>query len=360
MGTSKDFSRKILLVITLFKTSLLPASGINKNDFFASYGVGGGRAEGFKYRGRRGIISVYDIYSKSIGYYLNKNNRVQLNFFEFNGDMDTSEKKQERENKLTIWGWGSEIRARAILLGVYTDFELSRLTQIKKTLHFRTLSDYVKKIAPIQISDLSNFSREFINVTSAVISRIYHGTTLYAGSGVGFSETDSGEVWVAEEVYSPKFDRTKVDCEPLCDMIELLDNILWKQGLTDEVAKVTPPERRYKKKKSNNLAWNFNVGLKYIINKKIEFNVLNLGYFNLGSVRTMRGELGDKNLSLHTILKVKIPFQASSGITFKINEDDVKSVIDFFEDLYDRRRDISNSATRYLILNINKIKLIFK
>ena len=107
--------------------------------------------------------------------------------------------------------------------------------------------------------------------------------TPFIGAGIGISQNKSGNMNVVDKTYGNN------------------------GQLTNESAVKT----ECASKKTNSFAWHVSTGVNYVVNDKIDLNLVNYKYANLGKAKTMQNGNGDiltNKLRVHSV---------STGITFK-------------------------------------------
>jgi opacity protein-like surface antigen len=107
--------------------------------------------------------------------------------------------------------------------------------------------------------------------------------TPFIGAGIGISQNKSGDMNTVNKTYANN------------------------DQLTDESA----VEIENASKKTNSFAWHVSAGVNYVVNDKIDLNLVNYKYANLGKAKTMQDKNGDiltNKLRVHSV---------STGITFK-------------------------------------------
>ena len=151
-----------------------------------------------------------------------------------------------------------------------------------------------KSVKPDGVSDeghvkTQNLSTEQ-NANAVFLSTFYDikvnklkNITPYVGAGIGLSRNKSGNMDFVEKVFNANN-----------EMVETSEIV------TENASK-----------KTNSFAWHICTGVNYVVNDKIDLNLVNYKYANLGKAKTMQDENGDiltNKLRVHSI---------NTGITFK-------------------------------------------
>jgi len=132
-------------------------------------------------------------------------------------------------------------------------------------------------------STKQNANAAFVSVFYDIKVNKLKNITPYIGAGIGISQNKSEDMTTVFNTYNSS------------------------DSLTESEEEVD-----YLSKKTNSFAWHFSAGVNYTVNDKIDLNLINYKYANLGKVKILskneEGAVLTNKLKLHTI---------NTGITFK-------------------------------------------